>query len=198
MVEQPGSRGPYAKSASLRHRIVVAATAEFAAKGYHGGSLRKIAADLSLSVTSVSHHFGSKGALLLAVLDHTDDLGASFIGSHPDDGLSSTLLPLIERNLATPNLLRLLAVVAAEASAEQHPAHEWFLRRYRRLSTWIASGVAAERAPGEAPDAEDLAAARDIIAAWDGHQLQWLLDPELDMVAAMRRSLLAITSRRAN
>ena len=31
--------------------------------------------------------------------------------------------------------------------------------------------------------------ARIVVAAWDGAQLQWLLDPEVDMVAMMREAM---------
>ena len=61
-------RGPYAKSAQRRVEIVASATAVFAARGYRGGSLREIAKQLDLSLTSVVHHFPSKSAPLVAVL----------------------------------------------------------------------------------------------------------------------------------
>ncbi|MGV9381299.1 TetR/AcrR family transcriptional regulator [Nonomuraea sp. NPDC003707] len=40
--------------------------------GYRGGSLREIAKQLDLSLTSVVHHFPSKSALLVAVLENAD------------------------------------------------------------------------------------------------------------------------------
>ena len=54
------SRGPYAKSEQRRREIVEAATSVFATRGYHGGSLRDIARELDLSLTSIVHHYNTK------------------------------------------------------------------------------------------------------------------------------------------
>src|SRR5215218_8251006 len=74
MTEQrrTGVRGPYAKSAQRSIEILDAATTVFATHGYRGGSLRDIARQLDLSLTSIVHHFGSKYALLEAVLERAD------------------------------------------------------------------------------------------------------------------------------
>jgi AcrR family transcriptional regulator len=191
-VSANGSRGEYAKSAARRQEIVAAAVTEFATRGYHGGSLRQVARELDLSVTSVTHLFGSKAQLLEAVLERTDAIGEDFLDGRRRAGLpfASAVVELIERNQQYPELLRLLAVVSAEASAADHPAHGWFNRRYISIETilarWIrddqdAGLISAERDPG--------ALARLTIATWDGLQLQWLLNPSRDMAGDMRRFL---------
>src|SRR4051794_4948500 len=69
---KPGTRGPYAKSAQRSSDILDAATTVFATHGYRGGSLRDIARQLDVSLTSVVHHFGTKYELLEAVLERAD------------------------------------------------------------------------------------------------------------------------------
>src|SRR3954471_12648721 len=66
------ARGPYAKSAQRSIEILDAATTVFATHGYRGGSLRNIARELDLSLTSIVPYFGRKYALIDAVLERAD------------------------------------------------------------------------------------------------------------------------------
>ena len=68
-----GVRGRYAKSEQRSTEILDAATTVFATHGYHAGSLRDIAGELDLSLTSIAHHFGHKFELLEAVLERADN-----------------------------------------------------------------------------------------------------------------------------
>ncbi|RZI92125.1 MAG: TetR/AcrR family transcriptional regulator, partial [Microbacterium sp.] len=75
-------RGPYAKTAERRREIIDSATAVFSEHGYRGGSLRQIAKELDLSLTTLMHHFPTKTALLSAVLQQEDaaDSSATLVG----------------------------------------------------------------------------------------------------------------------
>jgi AcrR family transcriptional regulator len=56
-------------------RILKAATALFAERGYHGTSMRTLARVLRVETPSLYYHFPSKQEMLVAILDHTlDDL----------------------------------------------------------------------------------------------------------------------------
>src|SRR5215217_813050 len=146
-------RGVYAKTPQRRREIVEAAAAVFSAHGYSGGSLRQIAKDIGVSVTSVMHHFPSKELLLEAVRD----------------GLRGTIERLVENGREHPHLLRLLAVLSAEASAAEHPAHAWFVTRYQRVADAIVGWAGADPDLALEPgSAEVRAAARQIAALWDG------------------------------
>ncbi|MFF0160604.1 TetR/AcrR family transcriptional regulator [Streptomyces sp. NPDC005263] len=184
-------RGPYAKSAQRRADIVSSATSVFAARGYRGGSLREIAKQLGLSLTSVVHHFPSKSELLVAVLENADSASIqSFEEDTREGGVTFAVLRYVRRNLERPEMLRLLALMAAEASAPDHPAHEWFRNRYERVI--VALGVAVRRDQDKGRisnrgDAERIAGA--LVAVWDGLQLQWLIDPRRDLVAGMSAAM---------
>jgi AcrR family transcriptional regulator len=62
-------RKPKAPEAN-RARILVAAIAEFAARGYEGASMDAIAARTSTTRALINYYFGSKEKLYLAVLEH--------------------------------------------------------------------------------------------------------------------------------
>jgi AcrR family transcriptional regulator len=184
-------RGAYAKTEARRVQIIEAATEVFATNGYNGGSLRQISKDLSLSFTSVLHHFPSKELLLQAVLDHADQtLLEEFEERRVSEGLAEAVTWVAVVNLGHPQLLRLLAVLSAEASSPGHPAHDWFKTRYATIRQAFASTIRDEQARGRIDPASDpdLAAAT-IIASWDGLQLQWLIDPDFDMIPPLQRAI---------
>ncbi|MEU7748937.1 hypothetical protein [Nonomuraea sp. NPDC049158] len=57
------------------------------------------------------------------------------------EGVAYAVLQYVRRNLERPEMLRLLALMAAESSAPDHPAHEWFRDRYERTIGLLATAV---------------------------------------------------------
>jgi AcrR family transcriptional regulator len=187
-----GVRGPYAKSARRAVEILDAATTVFATNGYHGGSLRDIARQLDLSLTSIVHHFGSKYELLEAVLERADrttpgNEAFDFDARCAEIGVAGATVERVRSSVERPELLRLFAILAAESSAPDHPAHEWFIERYRRKSAELAEAFRFDQSAGriDANRDPDLLA-RLLLASWDGIQLQWLIDPAADMNRAIQ------------
>jgi hypothetical protein len=108
------------------------------------------------------------------------------------------MVELTRYNTTIPGLVSLYCVLSAEATDPEHPAHQYFLRRY----TWVRdtiSGAFAEVGrqgrlrPGVAP----LAATRQLIALMDGLQVQWLLDnTSVDMPAEVVGFLEVVTTEK--
>ncbi|OOB89937.1 TetR/AcrR family transcriptional regulator [Rathayibacter sp. VKM Ac-2630] len=192
--ERARPRGPYAKTAQRRQEIIEAATTVFAARGYHGGSLRDIARQLDLSLTSVVHHFGSKYILLEAVLERANETGlVSFENDCRELGVVIASMRLVRFNLQRPELLRILAMLAAEASSTDHPAHQWFVDRYRSTVGAYRDALRVDQAARRIDPSRDVERLAEIlVATWDGLQLQWLIDPTRDMEAAMRAYFAAM------
>jgi AcrR family transcriptional regulator len=189
---RPGARrGPYAKSARRQAEIVASATSVFSARGYRGGSLREIAKQLDMSLTAVVHHFPSKSELLVAVLENADSAHAdSFQADSRNEGVAYAVLQYVRRNVDRPEMLRLLALMAAESSAPDHPAHEWFSRRYELTISRLAIAVRRDQEEGRISNARDpQGLAESLVALWDGLQLQWLIEPHRDIAAAMTAAL---------
>jgi AcrR family transcriptional regulator len=154
---------------------------EFAAHGYRGTSLDMIAAKLGVTRQTVLHHCPSKVKLLLAVLELREEQDAErFIQLAAQHGWSfAELFPAIIRHYTEqPELTRLYTVLAAEAVDPEHPAHTWFVERYRRVRTQMTAGIAAQQAAGQLSKAispEPRAAA--LLALLEGLQLQALMEP---------------------
>ncbi|WP_413354557.1 TetR/AcrR family transcriptional regulator [Microbacterium sp. 1P06AB] len=195
MTDAP-ARGPYAKSAARRSEIIATATAVFGAHGYRGGSLRQIAKQLDLGLTTVMHHFPTKVSLLAAVLSQEDAADTDFLERSARDGFIPTVLTIVERNIARRELVRMFTVVQAEATHADHEAHEWLRQRYASVIPDYRDAIEHDRAAGRLTTTEDATMLADlVIGTWEGIQVRWLADGT-DPVAAMRVALDALLTPR--
>lgn len=174
-------RGPYAKSARIQAEVIDKATEAFSQRGFTATSMREIALAVGMTQQGLAHHFPSKEALLAAVLQRRDDLA---IDQHRADDVSvmDTLRGVLQDNLNRPGLVRLTATLAAEAMNPDHPAHEFFEQHFSKAREVFTRLLQRGQKAGEVRDdipAEQLAAS--VVAAFEGLQLQWLIDPELDL-----------------
>jgi len=196
MTDAP-ARGPYAKSAARRSEIIATATAVFGTHGYRGGSLRQIAKQLDLGLTTVMHHFPTKVSLLAAVLSQEDAADTDFLERSARDGFIPTVLAIVERNIARRELVRMFTVVQAEATHADHEAHEWLRQRYASVIPDYRDAIEHDRAAGRLTTTTDATMLADlVIGTWEGIQVRWLADGT-DPVAAMRVALDALLKPKA-
>ncbi|WP_430782512.1 TetR/AcrR family transcriptional regulator [Actinoplanes sp. G11-F43] len=187
-----GPRGPYTSGREAQRAILDSARRVFAERGYRGGVLRDVAERAGVSAANIIHHFGSKEALLVTLLEERD-MGASLELRAAPGGFIAGLRDLVRRNAADREMVRLFTTLGAEATAADHPAHDFFRARYASVTAEVAGAVETARDQGvlpSGPPADRVAAG--LIAVMDGIQLQWLLDPGFDMVAAFDAHLTAI------
>jgi AcrR family transcriptional regulator len=182
---QPSRRGPYRKTAGRQQEILDAALAVFGRAGYRSGSIREIAEAVGISQPGLLHHFESKNALLTAVLRHRDEQSRAFYSLPLGIGTLVSTVKVVEFNVARPGIVELYCVLSAEATAEDHPAHDYFTERYSYLRGVIGQALENMREAGQlAPGVKPAVTARGSLALMDGLQVQWLLNPEsVDMVA---------------
>ena len=190
-----GREGGYASGRLRRERIITAATELFARVGYRHATILELAEAAGISRTGLLHHFGSKEALLKAVLERRDaEDAARFTGADTDEtglGALATLVELARHNAERPHLVALFAVLSAEASDPDHPAHEYFVDRYRGTVADIAASLTRAKASGLLARSVDPAGqARTLVALMDGLQVQWLLSPaDVDMAGTLRAQI---------
>jgi len=186
----------YAKGRAKRQQIVEEATALFGEVGYRSASLREIATRCGMSHPGLLHHFPSKELLLSAVLEHRDAVDAERYTLVEGSGAErlGRFLELVGHNAEVPGLVELFATLAAEASAPDHPAHDYFVERYERTRRSLTSVFEAVGAEGRlAPGTDPAHLAVATVALTDGLQVQWLLDRRsVDMAAALSRYFAAV------
>ncbi|WP_405876513.1 MULTISPECIES: TetR/AcrR family transcriptional regulator [unclassified Streptomyces] len=194
-------RGPYAKSAEVRRRILEACVDAFGETGFHGATMKDIAKRADISHTGLLHHFARKEDLLIAVLELCDERSADFLKSadaidpaeHPVEALRGMLTVVVGSELQ-PGIMELHSVLSGEATSPEHPAHTYFAQRYRSVRRFYTEAYTALAARGELRSAvapEALAATT--LALINGLQVQWLFDREsIKVESAIRDFLVSV------
>jgi hypothetical protein len=101
------------------------------------------------------------------------------------------IVQIVVDNAQHPNIVRLFTTLSAEATSEDHPAHEFFRARYERVTAHVAEllqrGIYDEEIQA---DVNVLDASRLLLATMSGLQVQWLLDPAVNMAELFRDHVL--------
>ena len=180
MAQQPKQR----RLADRRQLIIEAAVPIIGQRGYYGFSIKSLAEACGLTVPGILHHFGSKEAILMAVLDYRErgDFEAVWQGLPFRDARKLEAIGLDEfkrllratvvRNRTQPETLRLGSMLRIEALYPGHPAYGLFRdRNQRALRTYT------HMLTGKVP--QPAVTAAQVIALMLGLEILWLASPEL-------------------
>jgi AcrR family transcriptional regulator len=179
-----------------RAEILRSALEVIAERGYRGAALSAVAERAGLTQQGLLHYFPTKEALLIAVLAERDqwDTGAARRdggGIWPLELLSS----LVEYNAMRPGIVQTFSALLGESVTEDHPARDFFTRRYERVRADMADtlrGEFGDRLPGGlTPES----AAPLLVAVLDGLQFQWLHDPDAVDMPALFRAFVSLLGR---
>jgi AcrR family transcriptional regulator len=174
----PAGRRSYPKGVRRRQQILQSAIALFAQRGVDSASLRTVGEAIGVSHAALRHYFSSRDELLVEVyrtheaLMVEDALAA-------DESAVGVIAEAAERNRSIPGLVELYATLTTDALQERHAVTREFVRdRFRGLRETLAARIESGQQEGRiAADIDPLDAAALVIAASDGLQIQWLLDP---------------------
>jgi AcrR family transcriptional regulator len=164
-----------------RDAILDAAIRAFAARGYRGASIDSIAAEVGVSRQGVLHHFPSKVKLLIAVLQRRDEEDTAVFAQLVEDHAS--LVDVFDGwrryRAGRLGLAQLYTVLSAESVDPEHPAHDYFVQRYRNLRARLTGDIESLQADGRLTSSLSAATLAGLfIAIMDGLQLQQQLDGE--------------------
>ena len=161
--------------AATRERLTAAALRVFAARGYRCGSINDVAALAGVTRQGLLHHYPTKEALLLALLDRIDADGEAVA---PAGDLLRLALAAPDASEEGRALVQFLHVLAAEVTGDGHPAREWVARRRERVVAAFARAVEEAVGAGRVPAGTDPeAAAKVLVALREGLEALWLADP---------------------
>lgn len=175
-----GKRGQYAKGLAKRQEILDTALDLFAENGYDRTSVREVARLVGLSQAGLLHYFSSKEELFSEVLRRRDARNEALYDANRGNPVTTEgLMSIVMHNAAEPGLVRLYVSMSAESTDVDSPARSFFEDRYRNLRSDLAQDVKQKQADGElAADLDPDVVASLMIAAADGLQIQWLLNPD--------------------
>jgi AcrR family transcriptional regulator len=189
-------RGAYAKTAARRRDILEAGLDVFAT-GFRSGSLREVSERVGMTQAGLLHHFANKNELLAEVLALRDERSLALLNLNAEPGIEQIrgYIAVIEHNESNPALVELRCTLSAEATAVDHPAHAYFVGRYRWIIEFISDALAAMGSRGELREGIDPnSGARGLVALTDGLQVQWLLQRNtLSMSDEARRYARTLT-----
>ncbi|MGB3375784.1 MAG: helix-turn-helix domain-containing protein [Microbacterium sp.] len=147
MTAASGSAAPRkrrnSKGEARREHILDIAREIFSEGGYHSASIADIAERAGISQAGLLHHFHSKSELLLAVLTARDDADMGLrANEHSISGVAylDRYLRTLKGHASDLALVQLNAMLSAEALAENHPAHQYYVEQHRvRLADFTQS-----------------------------------------------------------
>ncbi|MET9509459.1 TetR/AcrR family transcriptional regulator [Streptomyces flavidovirens] len=164
----------------------------FSERGYRGTSIAAIAERIGVSQQGLVHYFPTKNDLLTAVLELRGQWDVAQVLRTGDSAPTrlDLLADLVEYNTDRPAIVQVFTVLAADSVTENHPAKPYLQERYGHVRDGVAASLRqefGEQLPGGLSP-EHLAPL--VVAAMDGLQLRWLLNPEeVDMPAPFREML---------
>ena len=185
-------RGAYAKGVAKREEILDAALGVIARNGYQRTSVREIAEAVGLSQAGLLHYFSSKEALFAEILRAATRSTASACrptrrpesrasstscGTTPTCRGSSSSTPSSPPRPRTPTT----PLTPTSRGATPSCGASWARRCARRRQRGELSRTL---------DAESVATI--LLAAADGLQTQWMLEPDLDMAAQLEHLWAAL------
>lgn len=181
-----GKRGSYAKSELRRQAIGEAALALIMERGHRSVTIADVARRVGVSEPSVFYHFPTKEALLVAALRQFDAENIRPLGV---GGAIADMPSRAEAGVRREHHVRLQAEMSAAAADAGHPARAYFRDRWERSFQVVAEDIEMLQKDGVVPASIDAKrAARVLLAAWQGLQVQWMHGPEFDI----RSELIAV------
>lgn len=182
-----GRRGAHAKGVARRQEILDRAIEVFRERGADGTSLRRIAEAIGVSHAALLHYFDSREQLLVAVYAHAEATRAAAGALDRSPGVERMVDAAIA-NVEVPGLVQLYStLVAAALESSSEVSRDYFSARFERLRAELTTSFRAQQQDGRIRDdvpAEHLAAL--VIAASDGLQIQWLLNPSVELEGTLR------------
>lgn len=193
-----GRAGSYTKGVARRLEILDRAGEVFRERGAEGTSLRQIAQAIGVSHAALLHYFESREQLLVAVYEHAESKRDT--SKMYGDSISAVdvLVKAAMINLEVPGMVELYTTLVSTAlTAEGSPSSDFFSSRFARIRGELTERLTAEQEAGAVRtdvEAADIAAL--LIAASDGLQVQWLLEPSVELERTLETfaTLLAPTA----
>jgi AcrR family transcriptional regulator len=196
----PGrTRTAVERGETRRAAIIEAAIDLIAAQGSHSTTLADVGKAAGVSRPGVLHHFGSKKALLEAVLDAHERFSApTFEQISTTVGLESVLalVEIARKDVSDRRQLALWNMLVTENTDPGAPLHDRLHRRYVEMRGAVEGFLRDAAARGELrADVDVDSEAIAIMAFLNGIETSWLLDPDLPIVAVTERHLAAVVAR---
>lgn len=178
-----GRGGSYQKGVARRQEILDRAIEVFAVRGADGTSLRQIAKEIGVSHAALLHYFDSREQLLVAVYEHAERIRSERSSLRAAETPVNVLVAAATKNVKVPGLVQLYSTLVASALEHRNDTSRvFFTERFERTRSEITQRIQRDQDAGTVrQDVDAGAIAALLVAASDGLQTQWLLEPSIDL-----------------
>lgn len=191
-----GRSAGYSKGQAKREEILTGLMGALNQGVLRNPSLKAIGQTLGVEPAHILYYFGSREALLQAVIERWDEDSVERRDGAAPDARTMDLdeyVAAVAKNVTKPGIVHLYLAFAAEAVEPSHPAHEFIRLRFESVQASLAKAIGDEQQAGTIPAGIDAEVeARLLIALADGLQLQSLIDPKIDALAHLKSAIAQI------
>jgi AcrR family transcriptional regulator len=177
-------------NAETRVRILEATITVFRRHVFHEASIDLVATTAGTTVTDIQEVFPTWGTLLLATLDRWNEQRMRpLLPIAEQHGAVAFLRALVQANIEDPTLMRVLSAVVNIAATPDHPLSAPLQRAWGDFHMVVMKQLAADIHAGREPDTMQPArGAEQLIALYEGLQLQSMVRPSMDLLDSYDRA----------
>jgi len=175
----------------LRRTIVAAAVETFRRRAFHETTLEAVAETAQLPLDAVTAQFPVWNGLVLAAVDRwTAERTSPLLPVMSSHGTVLFLRRIVQSNIEDPSLMRLLSALVNVAATPGHPLSELLQRDWSRFHRMVADGLRRDVELGREPSTMAPArGAEQLLALYEGLQLQSMVRPRMDLLDAYDRAV---------
>lgn len=182
---------PLDTSALLRVEVVDAMIRVLRANALHEVSYEHVATESGHPVSVVTELFPTWDGLLLATIDQWNDQRTTALLPIAERGGTIVFLrAIVGANVADPSLMRFLTSTLNIAATPHHPLAPMLHVRWRRFHAFVLDALRRDVEVGREPHTmEPARGAEQLLATYEGLQLQSMVRPEMDLLESFDRAV---------
>ncbi|WIE76402.1 hypothetical protein [Curtobacterium sp. MCSS17_007] len=178
-------------SALLRVEVVDAMIRVLRANALHEVSYEHVATESGRPVEVVTDLFPTWDGLLLATIDQWNDQRTTpLLPIAERSGTIVFLRAIVSANVADPALMRFLTSTLNIAATPHHPLAPMLHSRWRKFHGFVLAALQRDIEVGREPHTmEPARGAEQLLATYEGLQLQSMVRPEMDLLESFDRAV---------
>lgn len=177
--------------ADPRAALIDAAIETFRRRAFHEVRLEEVAASAGVELSAVTAEFPTLNELVVAVIEVWNVRRMTpILPAASRFGAVAFLRRIVVANSADPGLMRLISAMANVASTPDHPLAHVLRRQWIQFHAHVQRTLAHDIAVGREPSTmEPASGAEQLIAVYEGLQLQSMLRPDMNVLASYDRAV---------
>jgi hypothetical protein len=182
---------PLDEDTELRVRVVEAVITAFRTHAFHETDFDVVSEITDLPVQTIRGLFPSWNGLVMAAVDRWNaERMRPVIPLMHAHGTVRFLRGIVERNVLDPSLMRLLTSLLNVAATPGHPMAPTLQHEWRKFHAIVLGGLTADVDAGREPATMQPArGAEQLIALYEGLQMQSMVRPDMDLLASFDRAV---------